>query len=1016
MGTVTDGNGDFNIGVPDENAVLVISSVGFIPIQVAVKNNHNPEIRLAAATMQIKEVEVSTGYEQVAPERFIGSATVVDSIILERQVGRNLLTRLDGAANGLLFNKSDGAGVIKIQLRGVSTLNTANDLNGISSQNPLIILDDFPYTGDINSINPNTIASVSVLKDAVAASIWGARAGNGVIVIKTKTGVRNRPVAITFNSNISILQKPNPFYFPQMSSSDFIDVERDLFSRGFYDLHLQYPQFFVTSPVVEILDRHRKGDLTDAEANSQIDELRSFDIRKDVEKYIFRNAINKQNFLNVSGGSSLLGYNLSFGVDNNLSEYQGPGKNNRYNISTNFNIRPTKPLELNLGVDYNHEKLTGGGITFPVSSPGRLSLPYARLADEDGNHMALPTFFGSSYLESLPEDELLNWYYFPLDEREANAGHVTKSGLLRMKFGGDVRLTSWLSGSVKYQYTRQITDDRNLQDLNSFFTRDLINRYTNPTTFVRSIPLGGILDILANKLTTHNLRGQLNIQKNWQGVHDFTALVAGELSKSWLYTEGNRFYGYNDATLSYDNNLNYGSNVPQFLGGNARIPNMDRLSERNNNLVSFLANASYTYDSKYGIYVSGRRDGSNLFGVTTNNKYKPLWSVGGRWNISKENFYNVGWMPKLSIRATYGYAGNINNAISALSTILYSSRPNFLGQIYAMPLGAPNPDLRWEEVRTFNAAMDFQLFNNRVTGSIEWYHKQSKDVIANFPLDPTLGITGGMMQKNAANLTGKGVDLALQSKNIQGKFGWQTSLNVNFAKTIVSRYFEETKSVPTAPIIREGDIYMGIYAYRWAGLDPETGDPRGYIGDEISTNYQGIFLDSLKNQRYIGSAFPLLYGNLLNSFSYAGFSLSANISFRSKYYYKKPSIEYNQLYNTWRGHGDYSQRWQKTGDEHITNVPSISYPGNANRDKFYSMSEVNVEKGDHIRLQDIRLSYRWDNRKFNNLPIKGIELYTYIGNMNVMIWKASKVKYDPDYPTSVLPPVTSYSFGLNLTL
>ncbi|SIN77465.1 TonB-linked outer membrane protein, SusC/RagA family [Chitinophaga niabensis] len=1010
IGTVTDQNGYYSIEA-EPDASLVFSSVGFQTIQIKINNQTEINLTLPELTAQLKEITIQTGYEAIKPERFVGAATVVDSTILQRQVSTNLLSRLDGTT-GLLFDKRSLSSFL---LRGVSTLNTSQDLNGMIAQNPLIILDDFPFTGEIANLNPNDIESVSILKDAVATSIWGSRAGNGVVVIKTKTGSYNKKASVNITSNVAITTKPDLFYMPQMSSSEFIDMEMNLFGKGFYNTAIQFPSFFSVSPVVDILAKQRAGSISETQAQEQINSLRSIDVRNEARKHVYRQGINNQNFVNISAGSNTMNYSLSFGADNNKSTLQGPGGRSRYTINSNIRFKPILPLELMLGIEYNHDKYSADGNVYP-GSPGRGFLyPYARLADENDNHLTVPTSFGSAYLASLPADKLLDWNYRPLDERDL-VDNTNTTNLLRMNFGTNLKVNSWLSADVKYQYTRQTLDGRNMQDVKSFFTRDLINKFTAPTNYARAIPVGGILDLRENELTSHNLRGQLNVRKNWNGIHDFTALVAGEFSAAKLDESTRTVYGYDEELLRYSPLINYAIQNPLFLGGTQQIPNNVNFALQNNNLVSILMNTSYTYKSRYGVYFSARKDGSNLFGVSTNNKYKPLWSLGGRWNIGNEMFYKATWLPTLALRLSYGYAGNSNNSVSALATISQVASPNIYGQNYVTPLTAPNPNLRWEEVRTSNAGIDFGLFKGRVSGTIDVYRKKSKDVIAAFPLDPSLGITGSQIRKNAANLTTKGFDFALQTQNVRSMITWTTNFNVFYAKTTVSKFFQETKNVQTGPIIREGDIYGAIYAYGWAGLDPTNGDPRGYIGKTISNNYQAIFNDSLKNQQYVGSTLPLLYGNILNTMTYSGFSLSANISYRAQYYFRKPSIDYNALYNSSANHSDYLNRWQKPGDEKITNIPSMPYPANANRDKFYAYSAVNFEKGDHIRLQDVRLAYTWNNKGDIRWPIKGVELYTYIGNINILLWKETKSNYDPDFANSMFPPPTTYSFGLNIKL
>jgi hypothetical protein len=213
-----------------------------------------------------------------------------------------------------------------------------------------------------------------------------------------------------------------------------------------------------------------------------------------------------------------------------------------------------------------------------------------------------------------------------------------------------------------------------------------------------------------------------------------------------------------------------------------------------------------------------------------------------------------------------------------------------------------------------------------------------------------------------------------------------------------------------------GKIAYGIASYRWGGLDPLTGDPRGYYGKQLSTNYTSILADSLENQKFHGSAIPLYFGNLTNSISWKSLTLYANITYRLNFYYRKPSINYYRLANSWEGNADYALRWQKPGDEKITNVPSVTYPLNSDRDRFYTMSEINVLRGDNIRFDDLRLQYVYPVKKMNSV-IKSMQFSLAVNRLNVIIWKKDKSDYDPDYTggtSFVIPPSKMWTGAVNI--
>ncbi|WP_341835536.1 SusC/RagA family TonB-linked outer membrane protein [Chitinophaga pollutisoli] len=1014
LGTTTDNEGRFQLYTPESEAVLLISNIGYLPIQKHIKGETSLEIKMIEATAQLKEVTVqpiNTGYESISPERFVGTASVIDSAILSRSVSRNLMNRLDGVTSGLIFDKAGGT----LHIRGISTISGINDLNNQSPLNPLIILDDFPFYGDLGSINPNDIENVSVLKDAAATSIWGAKAGNGVLVITTKSGKYGRSLNINISSNVQVNEKPDIYYNPVMSSSDFIDVEQFLFDKGYMDDYFLYPSYYVLSPAAEILQRKRLGEITAAEASAQLNTLKGYDIRRDYDKYVLRNSVNKQNYLNISGGGSNYNYLMSFGADNDLTSVKGPGRNDRYSFNSNLNIKPARFLELHAGFAYVRENIRADGLTPEILSTytrGGL-YPYARLADEQGNHLAIAHRNSLSFLQQ-QDPRLLDWNYRPLDEMEFTNTRQ-KGNTVRLNAGATANFTKWLTGEVRYQYSSRSTAITDLSDERTFRTRDLINNFTDPTTFKRNFPLGGILDRSNAELVSHNVRGLLRVSRIWNDVHTFTALVAGELGKANLEENKFRTLGYDKDNLVFSGNPDFLTQYPVYYGGAMQIPNNAAWNMRTDKTISVLGNASYTYDRKYTIYASARRDGSNLLGANTNNKWKPLWSTGIKYDIGNEGFFKVPVISSLAIRASYGYAGNINNSLSALTLINYTSYLNAAQQQQAIVSSPPNPDLRWEQVGTLNGGLDFAVLHSRISGSVDIYKKKAKDVITAVPVDPTNGV-GATVRRNQANLETNGVDITIKTINLNKGVRWTTTFNYSHVKTKVTRFFTGFVSTPNFPALREGEIFNAIYAYKWAGLDPENGDPRGYLGKTISKEYDQIFQDSASNQAFIGSSIPTDYGNMLHTVSYRNFDLSFNISFRAGYYYRKPSLRYDYLYDNWTGHEEYANRWKTPGDEARTNVPSQPYPVNFSREQFYEFSEVNYEKGDHIRLQDIQLTYNWTNNRYTRFPVKSASAFLLAGNLNLFIWKASAVRYDPDYAMSVIPPARSLALGIRVQL
>src|SRR5690606_1789521 len=207
----------------------------------------------------------------------------------------------------------------------------------------------------------------------------------------------------------------------------------------------------------------------------------------------------------------------------------------------------------------------------------------------------------------------------------------------------------------------------------------------------------------------------------------------------------------------------------------------------------------------------------------------------------------------------------------------------------------------------------------------------------------------------------------------------------------------------------QNSVAYPLYSYQWAGLNPETGNPRGYLNGEISEDYRGIVRDTKPEDLvFHGSARPLYFGSLRNDFEWERLSLSFNIQGFFSYYLRKNSSKYDVLFSTGIGHSDFSRRWQKPGDEQRSSVPSMSYPNDSNRDSFYDKASINVIKGDHIRLQDVRLAYQLNNVAIGTYKVPSLQLYAYTSNLGV-IWRANEEGIDPKY--AGIPAPATYAFG-----
>ncbi|MFB0497301.1 TonB-linked SusC/RagA family outer membrane protein [Mucilaginibacter sp. OAE612] len=1014
--SLTDTAGNFAIRLSGKT-VLLVSYVGYIPQEISVSAGAAGPLLIVLRPMaaELKEVVVSTGYQSIPAERATGSFVQVDNKLLNRRVSTGVLDRLEDVTPGLVFNKNKSAGGNLISIRGQNTI--------YGNANPLIVIDNFPYDGDISNINPNDVESITVLKDAAAASIWGSRAGNGVIVITTKKAAFKQPLRVSFNANTTVGGEPDAFYQPRMSSSDFIDVEKMLFAKGYYKSQENGYNHPALTPVVELLIAGRDGKLSADEVNNQVDALRGLDVRNDFGKYFYQKSINQQYALNLSGGGENQRFYIGGGYDLNRDNLTANGYQ-RYTLNTSQTVSMLKrKLELTtafyLTESNKQQGNAGTGLIGLKTGNGASLYPYAQLADAAGNPLAIAHDHRQVFINSAEQAGLLDWAYRPLEELRL-ADNTVKVTDYRLNTTLSYKITTDLSASVLYQYGHTMTTGRILQGEGTYYARDLVNSYTQADdagALSYGIPKGGILDLANTSATNQSFRAQLNFNRNWQDKHGLSAIAGYELRDFHTVTNNNRSYGYDNehaTALPVD----YVTQFPQYPApGNAvAVPYYNSLSDLTDRNISYYANAAYTYAYKYTVSASARLDRSNLFGVNANQQGVPLYSAGISWNMDKEDFYKLDWLPYLKLRATYGYNGNVNKSLSAYTTAQYLDG-NPINTIYAEVRNPPNPDLRWERVRVINAGLDFETAGNRISGTIEPYWKRGSDLIGDIAFAPSTGVT--TFRGNTANTKGRGIDLTINTHNLSGAFKWQTTLLFSHVTDEVTGYaFQQAASrISTLgdsqvfPV--NGRPFYALYSYKWAGLDPQTGDPQGYIGGQVSKNYAQLINSATADSlQYNGPARPTTYGALRNTFSFRRFSLSVNISYRFGYYFRQQGIAYNSIL-TGQGYffGRYADRWQKPGDERHTNVPSMPSGLNASRDNFYNYSAALVEKGDHIRLQDLSFSYTLDRSAWKGSPFRQLQVYVYANNLGIF-WKATKTKFDPDYASAAYPPVKTVALGI----
>ncbi|MBE8722304.1 SusC/RagA family TonB-linked outer membrane protein [Sphingobacterium pedocola] len=1018
---LTDAEGNFafdHVSLPDS---LSVRYLGYHPRTVELTQGRDMlKINLEKDGRFIEEVEIiNTGFYQIPKERATGAFTQVNNELLNRSVGGNILQRLEGIASGVQFVNPGGTNASDIRVRGLATIQ--------SDASPLIVVDNFPYEGDITSINPNDIQNVTILKDAAASSIWGARAGNGVIVITTKQGRYNQKGQLSLNSNVTIGGKPDFMYSRnRLPSAIVMEVEKQKYEHGGY--YIQNAQQVPFPEYVEMLIALDNGSLDPEEFAQREAIMKETEVREEALKYLYQPSIYQQYALNSRGGGDRFTYYLSGGYDRNREDVIGNG-GSRMNLNIHNTFKPFKNLEIGTAIWYSEQRVQNNGLTLQDLRGDATHVglsPYSRLQDEEGNALAIVKDYRQTYIDNAEAEGLLDWAYRPLDEhdlidRRGRRDELRANANLKFDF------LHYFNLNATYQYIKGNNQQTVEYDKDSYYVRDLVNRFTQPDGSL-VIPRLGVYQQLNSSLSaSHSGRAQLNYARHIGQDHQFIGLAGGEIREFVQNTlPGHTLYGYDAELMTGSTNYNYTQNYTVRPSGRSRITAPSFVKQRYiDRYLSYFGNASYTFKERYILSGSLRWDGSNLFGVKTNQKGTPLWSLGGSWDISKEHWFSLQEVDYLRVRATYGSAGNVNKSVSAYPTIRHFSNDWITGFNNADVRTIGNPSLRWERVNTVNIGTDFEMLKGRVSGNIDYFTKKSTDLIGADLLPPSTGIiTGGTAINsnlvNYADLRTRGVDIQLRSVNLTGTLNWNTTVLVNYVSNKVTNYKANESTAlysyfdsPATPVV--GSSRDVVYSIPWQGLSPENGYPLVSLDGNESQDYRTYYLGLVRDDLVVsGVRIPPFYGSMRNTVSFKGVALDLMLSWKGGYVFRRSSIssgnEYSSLY-----HMDYLKRWRTPGDEIWTDVPAAREIGEteAYASSIYKDSEALVVKGNHVRLQDVNLSYRIRPSRLQSLGIKEIRLYAYARNLGV-IWKTNKLGIDPDYVDVEYSAPRNYSIGINM--
>lgn len=1030
QGTITDYNGHFSLKVPAGTKKLTVSYVGYESRVITLTASTNDySIQLPADSKSLNEVVV-TGYQKIDRRKLTASVSQLN--ISDEAVGavKNIDQALAGQIAGLSSVSASGApgAPVKIRIRGTASI------NGV--QEPLWVLDGIPMEGNevpavdnlndiddiyqtsIAGLNPSDIDNITVLKDAAATAIYGARAANGVIVITTKKGKEGRPV-INFSTKLTYSPKISIDRLNLLNADEKVGLELDLLNSNYtYREH--------KGGVANILDElgefnaYKTGgwDALSATAQARINQLRT--INTDWNDILFRSVLNQEYNASISGGSDRSHYYASTGYYKELGVVKGV-ENNRYNVTLKSDFRINKILKLGLSVFANQRKQDSymtdtGGFTNPVYYSRRAN-PYFQPYNADG---------GYNYDHNVQgrENEAPDFNIF---EENTNTSKERIDRSVMAIFDAEFQFNKYLKLTTQfgYQYDNYTIDRYAGQESYAMRKAKEYATYTIDGVKRTILPDGGMTRKTQSNANQWTWKAMLEWNRRLADIHDVELMAGTEVRHTETETLTSTAYGYDARTLTTQPVLFPTENI-------ARQYPLHEETHLENAYVSWFATGSYTLLYRYTLGASIRFDGSDVFGVAKKYRYLPLYSVSGLWRAKEEKFLrNVKWLSELSLRASYGIQGNIDKNTSPYLIGTFQKTTILPGSVETVISAetAPNPDLKWEKTSNINLGLDLALLKNRIHLSVDYYYRKSTDLISSrkLPLETGFAYTS----VNWASMKNSGWEIGLNTRNISTKnFSWTTSLNLGFnTNEVLNETVAENSTYPG----REGYPVGALFAYKTAGLDAD-GYPLFVAKDgSIQTaaeffqlNRFGASTLTAEEQRnlytYMGSEDPKCSGGLINNFEYKNWQLGINFMFNIGMKVRvQPSYSPTYFDRGLNTNHDILNRWTSTNTN--TDMPALMVNTTERAAEYthfseystYSMLDTWVKNCTYWRLQSLRLGYKLPKEWLQKVGINSASVS--LEGRNLLVFASNYDNYlDPETMGNpyAQPIARSIIFGLNV--
>lgn len=996
-GTTTNSDGKFTLSTSG-NATLQVSFIGYETQKVPVAGKTTLTIRLGEDSQNIDDVIV-VAYGTAKKESFTGSAAVIKSDNLEKRVVANVSKALEGQVTGVQTTSGTGqpGSDATVSIRGFGSLN--------ASSSPLYVVDGVAYSGTISSINPEDIESITVLKDASAGALYGARGANGVIVINTKRG-RDGDTEVTFKATLGVSSRAIPKY-DMVNQREFVELtwqslyNSAYFTSGYSDWAArEYASGQLSSQLganYNPFKNYSWGDLVDPATGKVRADARSAYNEDWLDEVTDNKAFRQEYQASVSGGNSVHRGSMSLSY---LDEDGVLKTTNfkRYTGRVSYDTTPRHWFAGGMNANFSHSKSNsnryGGSSVSNVFYTAQFMAPiypvYVRdpqtgalVYDKEGHKQF-------DYGKTRPSNTNTNAVAGFYDDPTSNTTE-SLSARTYLAFGSDDDKAGWMKGlKATINFGVDYRTENNMQYFNPFFGNQASN--------------GGLIEKNNYRYMSYTFNQLVTYNRTFAERHEVSALF------------GHEYYDYEKNYLA-GSRSGLVSGIYEVVG--ATINDTKSRTDRHT-IESYFARLNYGFDNKYYIDGSWRTDGSSRF--APGHRWGNFWSVGASWRISQEEFMrNVSWIDNLTLKASYGVQGNENILDTYGNPNYYGWQGyyniNSTGSDYGFSVGQlENPELTWEKNGNLNVGIETTLFGSRLNASVEYYNRKTTDMIMERPMAFSTGFQSYL--DNIGEMRNSGWEITLNGVLVnRSDFRWDLTVMASTQKNEVLRLTPEAKEIISGnTIVREGLPVYTFYLPKFAGVDPATGtalywayekDAQGNITNEYVTSDK----TKASSSRYLqGNRIPDLFGSIGTTLQWKGldFSILTTYSIGGKVLDYIYSSAMNPFYYGNTFHSHLKRAWTKPGD--VTDVPRVEIGSdNITTDRF-------LVDASYFAIKNITIGYTIPKKAASAIGMKHVRVYCSLDNLALFTHlKGLNPTYSLKGDTSyVYTPSRSFIAGLDI--